>query len=323
MSKRVVIALIALSFAAACSDLEPLAETTRETIEIESVDLPGALWDPLMPPISTGVPVTIDARLTLPPTDEPVPVVILTHGCGGVGDGEIGWVSFLERMGIGTLLVDSFSARGISSICSGGETVNLGSILVDVFRGAEVIDDHPYVDGNRMAILGLSFGGRAALWSALTRFQDLYDGREFLGHVAFYPSTCYIQLEGEDEVSDGPIRIFHGTADDWTPIDQCRDYIGRLSNAGVDAELLEYEGAHHAFDNSSIQVAELAIDALSPRNCTFVERGGEIIDVTTGEPAGVTSRCVRLGVHVGYDEQSRDRAREDLLAFLEEVFASS
>lgn len=298
---------------------EPLVETTRETIEIESVDLPGALWDPFMPPLSDGDPVVIEARLTLPPTETPVPLVVVTHGCGGVGEGEIGWVSFLERNGLATLLVDSFGGRGIGSICAGGETVNVGSILVDVFRAVDAVADNPYVDDSRIAILGLSFGGRTALWTAMTRFQDLYDGQAFQAHAAFYPSTCYIQLEGEEEVSQGPIRIFHGTADDWTPIDQCQAYIGRLSDAGVDAALLAYEGAHHGFDRAWPQEGAVSLPALSPRECTFVEEDGEIIDTDTGRVAGTGSVCVRLGVHVGYDESARDAARADLLKFFEEA----
>ena len=273
-----------------------------------------------MPPPADGEPVTIEGRLTMPPTDEPVPLVVLTHGCGGIGSGEIGWVSFLERNGVATLLVDSFAGRGIKSLCSGDETMNVASVVVDVYRAARAVADHPFVDDDHIAVMGLSYGGRAALWSALTRFQDLYDGEEFAAHVAFYPSTCFIQLEEETDLTGGPIRIFHGTADDWTPIDQCRDYVSRLVTAGVDASILEYEDARHGFDDSSIQTSELAVDVLSPRNCSFVEVDSRIVDVATGRPAGIRSPCVRLGAHIGYDEAARDRARADLLSLFEQVF---
>lgn len=316
---RAPLVFAVLVFLAACGP-EPIVETTSEIIEIDSVDLPGSLWDPFMPPLSEGEPVVIEGQLTLPPTEGPVPLVIVTHGCGGVGQGEMGWISFLERKGLATLLVDSFGGRDIESICSGAETVNVASILVDVFRAAEAIRDNPYVDKGRIAILGLSFGGRTALWTAMTRFQDIYDGRGFQAHLALYPSTCFIQLEGEVEVSEGPIRIFHGTADDWTPIEQCQDYIRRLTEAGVDAGLFAYEGAQHAFDNSSIQSAKEAIFAVSPRQCAFVEEDGAIIDTETGELAGTGSACVQFGVHVGYDEKARDMVRADLLAVLHETF---
>ena len=306
----------------ACQGLPPLEEETSETLQIESVDLPGALWDPFMPALSDGSPVTLDGRLTVPPTDEPVPAVIVTHGCGGPSGAERGWVDDLVGAGFGVLLLDSFGGRGISTVCFARETVNVASILVDVFRAAEALDAHPYIDGSRIAVMGLSFGGRAALWSSLTRFQNRYEGKPLQAHIAFYPSTCFIRLEDETDVSGGPIRIFHGTEDDWTPIDQCQAYVDRVAAEGVDAELFPFLGALHSFDNETLDISGLnRIDAPSPRNCEFVEVDNEIIDLDTGELAGVDSPCVELGVTYGYDAKAHAEARILLLDFLSAVFA--
>lgn len=304
----------------ACSGPPSLEEDTTETLQIESVDLPGRLWDPFMPPLSEGSPVTVDGRLTIPATDEQAPAVIITHGCGGIGGAERGWVDDLVDEGIAVLLLDSFGGRGIATVCFGRETVNVGSILVDVFRAAETLDNHEYIDGSRVAVMGLSFGGRTALWSSLTRFQDLYEGRPLQAHIAFYPSTCFIRLENEADVSEGPIRIFHGTEDDWTPIDQCQGYVDRLLDAGVDVGLHAFEGALHSFDNETLGLSGSSrIDAPSPRDCEFVEVDGEIIDTDTGDIAGVGSPCVELGVTYGYDAKSHAEAKTLLLDFLSEV----
>lgn len=304
----------------ACSGAPALTETTRQTITFESVDLPGALWDPFMPDIEDGEAVTIEARLTLPPTENRVPVVLITHGCGGPGDSELSWASFLANHGIASLSIDHFGGRGISRICDGGETVNVASVLVDVYRAADALEAIPYIDADRMALFGLSFGGRTALWSAMTRFRDQYGGRTFSGHVALYPSTCFIRLQDEEEVTGAPIRILHGTADDWTPIGQCQEYVDRMITHGVDIELFAYEGAPHAFDNSSAPSPPVEIPAVSPRACSFEERDGEIIDTETGEVAGVRSSCVETGVHIGFDSSARDQARVDLTVFLDHIF---
>lgn len=273
-----------------------------------------------MPALDEGTPIEIEATLTLPPTEEAVPVVLITHGCGGPGDSEKSWAAFLERIGIGSLLVDHFGGRRIGTICFGGETLNVASILVDLYRAAEVLEANPYVDSDRIAVLGLSFGGRAALWSAMTRFRDRYDGRTFSGHIALYPSTCFITLEDEHEVSGAPMRILHGTADDWTPIGQCQDYVDRMREHDVDIVLLPYDGAPHGFDMSSGPRPAVEIPAVSPRGCSFEERDGEIIDADTGEVAGVRSKCVEIGVHYGYDPDAAEKAREDMAVFLEEIF---
>lgn len=304
-----------------CSSVEPLPEPMTEVIQVDTVDLPGRLWDPFMPPLADGVPVTVDGLLSIPATDVKVPAVIITHGCGGIGGAERGWVDDLMADGYAVLLLDSFGPRGISSICSGEETVNVASLIVDLFRSADQLESHPYVDGSRIAVIGFSLGGRTALWSAMTRFQDSYGGSELVAHVALYPSTCFIQLEGETDLGDAPIRIFHGTEDDWTPIDQCQDFVGRLAAAGVDAALNAYPGAHHSFDDETLPPAGTArIDAPSPRNCQFEEINGQIIDPDTGGVAGVGSPCVELGVQYGFNPAAQQAAKEDLSQLLAEVF---
>lgn len=319
---RVTAAVIAALIAAGCSSLEPLETMKTESITVETVDLPGRLWDPFMPPLDSGIPISIDGTLTIPPTDSPVPLVIITHGCGGPGGAERGWVSDIERMGYATLLLDSFGGRSISTLCFGRETVNVASILVDVFRAADLMADHPYVDGSHIALMGLSFGGRAALWSSLTRFQEMYDGRPFQAYIAFYPSTCFIDLQEDYLVTGGPIRIFHGTADDWTPIEQCRPYVDRLREHSVDASIYEYEGAMHGFDNGTLGFGVGHLEAVSPRNCHFAEIEGQIIDPDTGDVAGVGSPCVEIGVSFGFDAGAREAARNDLERLLGAVFGN-
>lgn len=307
-----------LLVSACTSTLDPVEATVREEIEFESLSFPGQLWEPFMPPASEGTTVTVTGTLTLPPTDEPVPAVVITHGCGGVGNGERAWARDLERAGYASFLVRSFEGRGVQRICRGEETVNIAGMLVDVYRAQQVLAEHPYVDGGRIAVLGLSFGGRTALWSALERFQERYDGGPFAAHVAFYPSTCYIELEDEAATRSGPIRILHGTADDWTPIGQCRDYIGRLQEAGVDAAILEYPDALHGFDDVTLP-PRAGVPALSPADCRFAEQDGSIVDTDTGDIATVDAPCVRSGVTIGFSRQAREQAAEDLLELLDEA----
>lgn len=311
-----VVVALALS---ACASLEPIEFTQREQIEFESSSFPGRLWDPLLPEVSDGTEVTIEGLLTIPPTDRPVPAIVMTHGCGGISSAESGWIREFELAGYASFSVRSFAARDVSSICTGEESVSIASMIYDVYRAREVLDEHPYIDGSRVAILGFSFGGRTALWSASTRFQERYDGRGFAAHLAFYPSTCFIRLEDEADVSGGPIRIFHGTADDWTPIEQCRAYVSRLRAADVDARIFEYEGARHGFDDANLP-EQMPVSGLSPRNCEFVERNGAILDADTGGVAGVDSPCVESGVSIGFDADARAQAGEDLFAVLSDVF---
>ena len=281
------------------------------------MDLQGRLWDPLVPAMDDGTAVAITGWITIPPTDRPLPGVVIAHGCGGVGLGERDWARDLADAGFASLLIDSFTARGITEICSGRETMSTASLLVDAYRAAEELAANPYVDESRIAILGFSFGGRTALWAALSRFQDAYGGTPFRAYAAFYPSTCFIRL-ADERVAGGPIRIFHGTADDWTPLQPCQEFVDRLAAAGSDAALIRYEGAHHSFDNRTLAWAVLHVDPriVSPRECSFEEVDGVVIDPDTGRVAGVGSPCVEAGASYGFDAAARDAAESDLIDFL-------
>lgn len=53
----------------------------------------------------------------------------------------------------------------------------------------------------------------------------------------------------DTDVVERPIRLFPGTADDVAPLAQCLSYVKRPQAAGRDAQLTEYTGAYHGFDN--------------------------------------------------------------------------
>src|SRR5262249_7781445 len=96
-------------------------------------------------------------------------------------------------------------------------------------------------------------------------------GVRFAHHIAFYP-PCYTTYIADDAVSDRPIRLFHGTADEFAPIERCRAYVERLQRAGADVRLTAYTGAHHQFD--------LPTDARAPQSpgaeCQSLPLGGAL-----------------------------------------------
>lgn len=302
--------------------VEAETEMVRETVEIETLTFPGHIWDPFMPAPSDADPATVEGRLSIPPADSPLPGVVVTHGCGGVDGGATRWGRELVEYGYATLVIDSFGPRGITEVCSGQEHINIATVLHDVYRGLDVLAADPRVDASRIALLGLSFGGRTALWANQKRFRALYGSdNEFAAHLSFYPASCYIRLADELEVGDAPMRLFHGTADDWLTIEPCREYVERMQSAGHDVALFEYEGAHHGFDEVTLgPIPMMMLSPLSPRNCSFHEEDGQIIDPDTGGVAGVDSTCVESGVTAAYDPEAAAQAKLDVMGFLDSVF---
>jgi dienelactone hydrolase len=297
------------------------AQDQIEIIKFQSLTFPGNLFTSFMPSLGEGTPVTVFGMLRMPAGTARVPAVILTHGCGGITGAETNWARSLRDFGVATFLVNSFTAREISQICSGPPSISLASVLTDVYRALDLVAAHPRIDPSRIALMGFSFGGRTALWANHLRFQERYDHGppHYAAFLAFYPASCYVKLADEDGIGKAPIRIFHGTADDWTPINPCRRYVERLRRAGTDAAIFEYPGAGHGFDNADSSQHQVLPGVVNPTNCTFEERDGKIVD-EMGRLAGFDAPCVVRGASIGYSPDAHRQALLDVQDFLGSAF---
>jgi dipeptidyl aminopeptidase/acylaminoacyl peptidase len=226
----------------------------------------------------TGVerssPITISGYLRLPPpwgASTRLPAVVIVHGSGGIMASEESWSKELNKVGIATFLLDGFTGRGITETGSNQEQVGYLTTIIDAYRALELLSKHSRIDPERIAIMGGSRGGRVALYASLRRFQRMYAPRgiEFAAYIAFY-APCYITFIGDEDVSDNPIRLFHGAADNYVPVAPCRSYVQRLLRAGKNVELMEYPNVRHLFDNPQFPLTHLA-EFKTTRNCS-VER---------------------------------------------------
>jgi len=228
-------------------------------------------------------------------------------------------------MGFAAFVLNSFGGRGFG-YCMPDRRINLGSRIIDAYRALKFLTAHPRIDPSRVALMGFSQGGAVTLLARHPRFRRLWMSRdkEFAAYLAFYPQSCTMRLLDEDEVSSRPFRIFHGTADDWTPIDPCREYVQRMRQAGKDAFLYEYPDAHHGFANPSFPSVTFLSTLLSAsRNCLFVEQADghfAILHRDTGKLASAEASCVSRGVTIGHDPRAHRQAIQDVKGFLEATF---
>jgi dienelactone hydrolase len=147
-------------------------------------------------------------------------------------------------MGVATLMIDYFAGRGLKFMDRYSFPIMNGT--ADAYRALALLANHPRIDPNRIAIMGISWGGTPALYSSLERFVKLYGAalpiapptRQFAAHIVLYPG-CSLRYREGTKTTGKPIRIFHGIADDWTPIGPCRDYVKQLKGAGADVALTE------------------------------------------------------------------------------------
>ena len=143
---------------------------------------------------------------------------------------------------------------------------------------------------------------------------------EFAAYLPFYPVCRYKFIEG-DQISDRPVRIFHGAADDQQPVAWCRTYVERLRAAGKDVALTEYAGAHHVFDDPVLPPAQ-RLPVPNQGRCFLVETHvGQLINQETEKPPSRSDPCVTRGVTHGYNHSAHADSVRAVKEFLSKIFA--
>jgi len=270
-----------------------------------------------------GKPTLIAGELRIPrPGLDRLPAIVLVHGSGGIGANVDGWSQELNKMGVATFILDGFTGRGISDTIVDQEQLGRLTMINDVYRVLELLAKHPRIDPSRIGLMGFSRGGMIALYASLKRFKRMHGPSDidFSAYLPFYAPCNYTYID-DVEVSDRPIRLFHGVADDYVSIGPCQAYVERLQKAGKDVKLIGYSDAYHAFDNPTIKGAMRLPQAQTTRNCKFEEDPvGHLINSQTKQPFSMNDSCVERGTTVGYNAQAYSEALKAVKEFLTVTF---
>ena len=205
------------------------------------------------------------------------PGVLILHGFVGSKDAPhrifVTLAEALARAGVVSLRFD-LRGRGDSA----GESVDItpDSDLADARAGLELLAGRPEVDPQRLAVVGLSWGGllacylsadprvgKTALWSAVPTDRlnwrpKLFDlnGRQVAdewGNLIgsqFYDGLKSFRPLSELKKTTGPVLLGYGTAD-WEVTNAVPQAAQALKDAGVKTVLLPVAEADHAFMRSA------------------------------------------------------------------------
>ena len=170
--------------------------------------------------------------------------------------------------------------------------------------------------------MGFSRGGQATLYASLKRFHKMWNpgGVDPAAYIALYP-PCVTTYIGDTEVSDHPIRMFHGISDDYVEIAPCRAYFGRLKQTAKDVQMTEYPDTWHAFDYPLFQSIPTVVPNGQTTHCVLKEEpAGTIINTSTQKPFSYVDDCVGRNPHVAYSATSTHATEEAVKALLKTVF---
>ncbi|MGA0209837.1 MAG: alpha/beta hydrolase family protein [Candidatus Nanopelagicales bacterium] len=212
----------------------------------------------------------------------PFPMVVLAHGYIDpkvyvTGQGFRREQDWLARNGYGVLHVDYRNHACSDKDPRNDVNMRLG-YAEDVINAGLAIrnSDLPWIDGDRVAVLGRSMGG-GVTYQALAIAPGVFDAAITYASVSSNAADNFNRWQRNNydigerilakfgEPKDNPeawrqmssrnyffritepVLAFHGTADDTCEISWARATKSALDEAGVENQLVEYKGAGHYF----------------------------------------------------------------------------
>ncbi|MFI5002208.1 MAG: dienelactone hydrolase family protein [Reyranellales bacterium] len=192
----------------------------------------------------------IAGELYRPPGNGPFPAVVLLHGCAGRPSRKAEDVSVARFVALGyvLLIVDSFGPRNVKERCTEFGPGPPVDRVMDAYGGLLYLAGSPFIDPDRIAVVGYSQGGMVALSAAALGGIDTLFDRHFRTAIAYYPPCG--SLTGSVSI---PTLVLIGELDDWTPAQDCRDMMARRTGEGAPLRLVVYSGAYHGFNGTTLR----------------------------------------------------------------------
>ena len=197
--------------------------------------------------------IVLDGYLVKPDGAGPFPAIVLLHGCSGLSaslrraPSSSRWIESLLQWGYGVLAFDSFAAREGFSTC--GREAEFYRVA-DAFGALAFLAKRRDIDGARIAVLGFSSGGIAAL-SAVE--QRDYAPFELPSELHFSAAIAFSPVCVPEGVMSAPALVLVGELDDWSPVARCRFMVADSEARGAPIKLVVYPGAAHDFGDAALR----------------------------------------------------------------------
>lgn len=220
-------------------------------------------------------PLMIAARLSVPTGEGKKPAVIILHGSAGPSARETCYAEKLNAVGIATIELDQWAARGLGGGAS-GRPKTIVETLPDVYGARTYLAQRPDIDASRIGVMGFSFGGIACMLAATHAQNDRFlpEGH-FKAIMPVYPiAYAYNKAPGFEfgNLVDAPVMMVTGALDQYDDDEDAAPKLVATLDAKDAAKISVQvmKSAHHCFDMPGVEV--IVTDPASHQGA-----GGEVI----------------------------------------------
>lgn len=213
------------------------------------------------------------------------PAILMLHASTGIENVNYDWARRLKEQGYVVYIIDSFKPRGWEDRRSVGWENATQAQLDDIAPAYEYLSHLPFVDPEKIGLLGFSMGGFDVL-KVMTASNNPADYQQlnFKAAASFY-GVCH--RLSEDTRLKANIKIFIGGNDDRGTTQDCIQLIQQSAENTANVLIQIYPHALHGFDNYEFPASKELID----------EKGEQY--------------------HIGFNEPARIQALTDLPAFFD------
>ncbi|MEM2674174.1 MAG: prolyl oligopeptidase family serine peptidase [Candidatus Hadarchaeales archaeon] len=248
----------------------------------------------------------VGALLMGPNSGGPFPAVITMHGFGGCKE-QVAEAYGLAERGVVTLSIDHLDHGESGGILRWGGEYEIVREAVEFLRGL------PYVDENRLCLLGVSYGGLLSLTSGITLGKNLVQAviavaaptdlehlvqvntrlldalrraRDTIPISEAFPFSPVNLLDNFSPASMPKFYLIHGDADEVVPVEQTLIFEDRAKRLGTRVRLTVLERVGHSLGGKYREALDNAL--------------GEAIGNTIGAAVMFERiNCLRKNVTIG------------------------
>jgi dienelactone hydrolase len=205
------------------------------------------------------------SKMFKPAGTGPFPALVILPTCAGhqARHAFDVWAKAALQRGYAVLVVDPLTPRGVvapENNCRPPTKVREPRLRTDAFDAAEHLRKQPFVDPDRIGLLGMSQGAGAALAASANAYDTPQGRRAFRAIVSIYPPCFFadVRIPGRSDPVNlhylpptrivVPLLVQMGELDTETPAKDCISRLQEQKDKGAPVEFVVHKNATHGWE---------------------------------------------------------------------------